>query len=232
MDNKSMIGSQAQVSESSFLSKVYLWMSAGLGLSTVSSIWILSQPVLLKALFTNHLILIGLIVAELALVIWLSAALAKLSTAMAATLFLVYSFLNGLTLSSIFLVYTGGSIVTTFAITSGTFFFFALYGATTKKDLTGVGNLAFMGLIGIILASLVNIFLKSPALMWVTTFIGIAVFLGLIAYDTQKLKNIYASGFATQEMEGKIAILGALTLYLDFINLFILLLRIFGKRRD
>lgn len=232
MDNKSIVGSQAQASESNFISKVYLWMSAGLGLSTLSSLWILSQPALLKALFTNNFLLIGLVVVELGLVIWLSAAIAKLSAAMAATLFLVYSFLNGLTLSSIFVVYTGGSIVTTFAITSGTFFFFALYGATTKKDLTGVGNLAFMGLIGIVLASLVNMFLKSPALMWVTTFIGIAVFLGLIAYDTQKLKAIHATGFANPEMEKKIAIVGALTLYLDFINLFILLLRIFGKRRD
>jgi len=232
MDNKSIAGSQAQVSESSFISKVYLWMSLGLLVSAAGSLWILSQPVLLKAVFTNNLILFGLIGAELGLVIWLSAAIRSMGAGLAKGLFLGYSFLNGVTLASIFLVYTGASIVTTFAITAGTFFFFALYGATTKKDLTGVGQLAFMGLIGMILASIVNIFLKSTGLMWATTFIGIAVFLGLIAYDTQKLKALHAAGFENAEMEKKLAIMGALTLYLDFINLFILLLRIFGRRRD
>lgn len=232
MENKSIVGSQAQVSESNFISKVYLWMSLGLMVSAAGSLWILSQPVLLKAIFTNNLILFGLIGAELGLVIWLSAAIRSMGEGLAKGLFLGYSFLNGVTLASIFLVYTGASIVTTFAITAGTFFFFSLYGITTKKDLTGVGNLAFMGLIGIILASVVNIFLKSSGLMWATTFIGIAVFLGLIAYDTQKLKALHAAGFENAEMEKKLAIMGALTLYLDFINLFILLLRIFGKRRN
>ncbi len=233
MDNKSVVGSsQAQISESSFLSKVYLWMSLGLLVSAAGSLWILSQPALLKAVFTNHFILIGLIVAELALVVWLSAAALKMSVSLASGLFLGYSFLNGITLASIFLVYTGSSIVTTFAVTAGTFFFFALYGATTKKDLTSVGGLAMMGLIGVIIASVVNIFLKSSGLEWAITFIGIAVFLGLIAYDTQKLKAIHAMGFENAETGKKIAILGALKLYLDFINLFILLLRIFGRRRD
>ena len=232
MDNKSIIGSQAQASESSFISKVYLWMSFGLMVSAAGSFWILSQPALLKAVFTNNLLLFGLIGAELGLVIWLSAAIRTMGSGLAKGLFVGYSFLNGVTLASVFLVYTGSSIVQTFLITAGTFFFFALYGSTTKKDLTGVGNLAFMGLIGILLASVVNIFLKSSALMWVTTFIGIAVFLGLIAYDTQKLKALHAAGFENVEMEKKLAIMGALTLYLDFINLFILLLRIFGKRRD
>lgn len=232
MDNKSIIGSQAQISESSFISKVYLWMSLGLLVSASGSLWILSQPALLKLVFTNNLVLFGLIGAELGLVIWLSAAIRSMGAGLAKGLFIGYSFLNGVTLASIFLVYTGASIVTTFAITAGTFFFFALYGATTKKDLTGVGQLAFMGLIGVILASVVNIFLKSTGLMWATTFIGIAVFLGLIAYDTQKLKALHAAGFENAEMEKKLAVMGALTLYLDFINLFILLLRIFGKRRN
>lgn len=207
-------------------------MSFGLMISAAASFWLLSQPTISHAVLTNKLIFFGLIVAELGLVVWLSAAIRSMGAGLAKGLFLGYSFLNGLTLASIFYVYTLPSITTTFAITAGTFFFFALYGATTKKDLTGVGSLAMMGLIGIILASLVNIFLKSPALMWATTFIGIAVFLGLIAYDTQKLKAIHAAGFASPEMEKKIAIMGALTLYLDFINLFILLLRIFGKRRN
>jgi FtsH-binding integral membrane protein len=132
-------------------------------------------------------------------------------------MFCLYSFLNGLTLTPIFLIYTGASVMTTFAVTAGTFLFFSFYGMTTKKDLTSVGSLAMMGLIGVIIASIVNIFLKSTALMWVMTFVGIGVFLGLIAYDTQKLKSL---------------LMGALALYLDFINLFILLLRVFGKQKN
>ena len=232
MDDKSIIRSQSQASESNFISKVYLWMALGLGLSGAASFWLLSQPALLKLVFTNNWLLIGLVVAELALVMWLSAGITRMSAGLATGLFCGYSFLNGVTLTSIFLVYTGASVMTTFAITAGTFFFFALYGYTTKKDLTSMGGLLMMGLFGMIIASLVNVFLHSSTLMWITTFIGIAVFLGLIAYDTQKLKRFHAMGFESAEMEKKVAILGALTLYLDFINLFVLLLRIFGRRRD
>lgn len=232
MENRTLTVSQTQVSESNFISKVYLWMSLGLLCSAAASLWMLSQPELLKALFTNRLLLIGLVVVEVGLVIWLSAAAMRLSPAAASALFLAYSFLNGVTLCSIFLVYTGGSIVQTFAITAGTFFFFSLYGMTTKKDLTGVGGIAMMGLIGIVIASVVNIFLKSSGLMWVTTFIGIAVFLALIAYDTQKLKAMHAAAAQDADTGKKLAVLGALALYLDFINLFLLLLRIFGRHRD
>lgn len=233
MDQNSLSRSGAgSLTESGFLSKVYLWMSLGLFLSAASSFWLMSQPSLLKAVFTNNWLLIGLIVVELGLVIWLSAASMSMSPAMAGSVFCAYSLLNGVTLTSVFLVYTGASVMTTFAITAGTFLFFSVYGATTQKDLTNVGSLAFMGLIGMIIASLVNMFLKSPMLMWITTFLGIAVFLGLIAYDTQKLKRLYAIGMNDAAMEKRMAVLGALTLYLDFINLFILLLRLFGKRRD
>jgi FtsH-binding integral membrane protein len=224
--------SDAQVSESNFISKVYMWMALGLAVSGAGSAWILSQPQLLKALYTNSLMLIGLVIAEVALVVILSAAIGRLSSGTASLLFIGYSFLNGLTLASVFLVYTGESILQTLAVTAGTFLFFSFYGATTKKDLTSIGSLAMMGLVGMILASLVNIFLKSSALMWVTTYLGIAVFLGLIAYDTQKLKALYAHGLTDDESRKKLAVVGALALYLDFINLFILLLRIFGKRRD
>lgn len=224
--------SQAQVSESNFISKVYMWMALGLVVSAGGSLFMLSQPELLKAVFTNKLIFIGLIVVEIGLVIWLSAAAMRLSAAAASAMFLAYSFLNGVTLCSIFLVYTGGSIATTFAITAGTFFFFSIYGLTTKKDLTGIGGLAMMGLIGVIIASVVNIFLKSSGLMWVMTFVGIAVFLALIAYDTQKLKAMHAMAAHDEQMGKKVAILGALALYLDFINLFLLLLRVFGKGRN
>jgi hypothetical protein len=222
----------SDAAESSFLSSVYLWMSLGLFLSAFASFWLLGQPALLKAIFSNQLIFFGIIIAELALVIWLSAKALRMSHGLAITLFCAYSFLNGVTLTAIFLVYTGSSILTTFGVTAGTFFFFSVYGLTTKKDLTSIGNLAMMGLIGVIIASVVNIFLKSSMLMWITTYIGVAVFLGLIAYDTQKLKNIHALGFQDAEVRKKTAILGALTLYLDFINLFLLLLRIFGRRRD
>ncbi len=232
MNNRIVTASDAQLSESSFISKVYLWMSLGLIVSAIASVWLLSQPALLKLIFTNGILLIGLVVVEVGLVIWLSAGAMRMSAPMATSVFLVYSFLNGITLSSIFLVYTGGSIMTTFAVTAGTFFFFSLYGLTTKKDLTTIGSLAMMGLIGVIIASVVNIFLKSSALMWGMTFVGIAVFLALIAYDTQKLKAMHAHALQDAEVGKKIAILGALALYLDFINLFMLLLRIFGKGRD
>jgi hypothetical protein len=232
MNQNMVTGSESQVAESSFISRVFLWMSLGLGVSALASFGLMTQPELLKMVFTNSLVFIGLIIAEIGLVIWLSAAIGSMSISTASTVFLLYSFLNGVTLTSIFLVYTGVSVLTTFAITAGTFFFFSVYGMTTKKDLTSMGGLAMMGLIGVIIASVVNIFLKSTMLYWISTFIGIAVFMGLIAWDTQKLKNIHAAGFASEETEKKAVVLGALTLYLDFINLFIMLLRIFGKRRD
>ena len=223
---------EQQASLSDFLSKVFLWMAGGLIVSTLGSFWLLSQPALLTAVVKNQWIFFGLIIAELGLVLWLSAAIMSMGSLQAKVLFMAYSFLNGVTLSPIFLIYTGGSIMTTFAVTAGTFFFFALYGLTTKKDLTGIGGLAMMALFGVILASLVNVFLKSSALDWVVTFIAIAVFMGLIAWDAQKLKAMHAMGGADPEMDKKMVVIGALALYLDFINLFIQLLRIFGKRRD
>ena len=232
MDNQRIITSGAQASVSSYLSRVFLWMAGGLTVTTLGSAWLLSQPELLTAVVRNQFLFFGLIIAELALVVWLSAAITSLSAGMAMLIFLVYSFLNGVTLSPLVLVYTGSSIATTFAVSAGTFFFFALYGLTTKKDLTSMGGLLMMGLIGVILASVVNIFLKSSGLDWAITFIGIAVFMGLIAYDTQNLKSMHAMGFDNPALEKKMVVMGALRLYLDFINLFIMLLRIFGKRRN
>ncbi len=231
-----MVPSQAQAqseaSVSGFLSRVFLWMALGLTVSAAGSWWLMAQPSLLMGLLKNQWAFIGLAVVEIGLVLWLSMAVMRMSAALATTLFLAYSFLNGITLCPILLIYTGSSVVNTFVITAGTFFFFSVYGLTTKKDLTSMGGLFMMGLIGVILASVVNIFLKSSALEWGITFVAIAVFLGLIAYDTQKLKKIHAMGFESADMEKRIVILGALTLYLDFINLFIQLLKIFGKRRD
>lgn len=220
------------VSESSFISKVFLWMAGGLAVSGAAAYWTLSTPAIRQAVFGTRWTILALIIVEFGLVLWLSARAMQMNTGTARLVFLGYSFLNGVTLSSIFLVYTLGSLGTTFAVASGTFLFFAVYGLTTKKDLTSLGNLAVMGLIGVVIASVVNLFLKSTTLMWISTFIGIAVFMGLIAWDTQKLKAIHAAGHESEDFKSKAVILGALALYLDFVNLFILLLRIFGRQRD
>ena len=232
MENRIVSGSSAQLSERSFVSKVFLWMSFGLALSTASSFALLSQPLMLRALFGNQWAIIGVFVAEIALVIWLSVRIQAMSAALASSIFCVYSILNGVTVSAVLLAYTGASVMQTFAITAGTFFFFSLYGLTTKKDLTSMGGLAVMALIGLIIASVVNTFLKSSGLMWVITFVGIAIFVVLIAYDTQKLKTMHAMGFENESAEKKMVVIGALALYLDFINLFMMLLNLFGKRRD
>ena len=231
MENKTIVTSGTE-SLSGFLSKVFLWMALGLAVTTAGSFWLLSQPQLFTALVKNQWVFFGLMITEIGLVIWLSARLMSMSAGLATTLFLVYSFLNGVTLSPLFVLYTGASVMTTFAVTAGTFFFFSLYGFTTKRDLTTMGGLMAMGLIGVILASVVNVFVKSSTLDWIVTFVAIAVFMGLIAWDTQKLKAMHAMGFESSETERKMSILGALALYLDFVNLFIQLLRIFGKRRN
>jgi FtsH-binding integral membrane protein len=171
----------------------------------------------------------GLIIAELAVVFILSAAIQRMPFWLSTTMFLGYSLLNGLTLSLIFVIYTRESIASTFFVTAGTFAVMSVYGFTTKRDLTSIGNLLFMALIGFLIASIVNIFLASSALYWVLTFAGVLIFVGLTAYDTQKIKNLAAQG-ADEAGAHRLAISGALALYLDFINLFLLLLRIFGRR--
>jgi len=165
------------------------------------------------------------------MVIAISAAINRMSSATATLLFVLYSALNGVTFAAIFMIYTRSSIASTFLVTAGTFGAMSLYGYVTKKDLTGFGSFLFMGLIGIVIASVVNIFLQSEMIYWVTTYIGVFVFVGLTAYDTQKIKKIGEAGFANGEDQQKAAILGALRLYLDFINLFLMLLRIMGGRR-
>ena len=171
-----------------------------------------------------------LMLAPLGVVFYMSFGIAKMSTAKAQTVFWIFAGLMGASLSSIFLAYTGTSITRVFFITAGTFGAMSIYGYTTKKDLTKLGSFLFMGLIGIIIASLVNLFLKSSMMYFVISIIGVLVFVGLTAYDTQKIKNMYLAS-DSGEMIGKKAVMGALTLYLDFINLFIMLLRLFGQRR-
>ncbi len=219
-------------SQSELMRRVYNWMGLGLALTAVAAMLTASSPAMTSLIFGNKLVFFGLIIGELGLVLALSAAINRLSPATAGFMFFAYSALNGVTLSSIFLLYTKASIASTFFVTAGTFGAMSIYGYTTKKDLTSWGSFLFMGLIGVIIASVVNIFLSSPAIYWAITFCGIIVFVGLTAYDTQKIKEMVLYGDMDGEMGRKAAIIGALQLYLDFINLFLLLLRLFGSRRD
>jgi FtsH-binding integral membrane protein len=223
---------RAAVVQGEFIRRVYNWMGLGLAATALVALYTSGNPQLLKMIFGNSLVFFGLILAELGLVIWLSAAINRLHYSTASAMFFIYSALNGLTLSVIFLAYTSTSITSTFFVTAGTFGAMSFYGYTTKRDLSSWGSFLFMGLIGIILASVVNIFMRSPMVYWLVTYAGILVFVGLTAYDTYKLKEMALAGFADEEAEGKSAVMGALALYLDFINLFLMLLRILGSRRD
>lgn len=216
----------------SFFRNVYGWMTVGLGLTAVVALFTVSTPALMQMIFGNKLVFYGLIIAEFGLVIALSAAINRMSAATATLMFCVYAALSGLTFASIFVVYTRSSIASTFFITAGTFGVMSLYGLVTKKDLSSWGSFLFMGLIGIVIASVVNIFLKSPAMTWVVSCCGVLIFTGLTAYDTHSLRVLAQNGFAHAEERKKVAIIGALKLYLDFINLFLMLLRLLGGNRD
>ncbi|CAM3780010.1 MULTISPECIES: Bax inhibitor-1/YccA family protein [Serratia] len=215
-----------------YMAQVYGWMTCGLLLTAFVSWYAAHTPAIINFIFSSQITFFGLIILQLGLVFVISGMVNRLSGTVATGLFMLYSALTGLTLSSIFIAYTYSSIASTFVVTAGMFGAMSLYGYTTKRDLSGFGSMLFMGLIGIVLASLVNIWLKSPALMWAITYIGVLVFVGLTAYDTQKLKAMGEQLNADdKDSFRKYAIVGALTLYLDFINLFLMLLRIFGNRR-
>ena len=215
-----------------FMAQVYGWMTCGLLLTAFVAWYAANTPAVMEFVFSSNITFFGLIIAQLALVFVISGMIQKLSPGLATSLFMLYSALTGLTLSSIFIAYTASSIASTFVVAGGMFGAMSLYGYTTKRDLSGFGNMLFMALIGIVLASLVNFWLKSDALMWAITYIGVIVFVGLTAYDTQKLKNLGEQiDTRDTQMLRKYSIVGALTLYLDFINLFLMLLRIFGNRR-
>ncbi len=235
MDNQISTKTREQIGIKSYqalyMTKVYNWMALALFVTGIVAYITATTPQMIGAIVSSKLLFYGLILGELGLVIYLTAAIRKMSMTTAIAAFLIYSALNGLTMSVIFLVYTTSSISTTFFVTAGTFAAMSFYGYTTKKDLTSIGNMAFMALIGIIIASIVNFFLKSEMMYWIITYLGVAIFVGLTAYDTQKLKNIGSRGFSDQENMEKMSVLGALTLYLDFINLFLFLLRILGDRK-
>ena len=210
--------------------KVYTWMALALVITSVAA-YLVAKSDFIFTLYNNSGLLWGLIIAELALVFGLSAAINKLSLTVATLMFLAYSVINGITLSSIFMVYDINSIGTVFLITAASFAGLALVGYTTKKDLSGMGKFLIMGLIGIIIATLVNLFfIKSSGFDLLLSYAGVVIFAGLTVYDTQKIKEMCLSMEFADASAQKLALLGALTLYLDFINLFLYLLRIFGRR--
>ncbi len=214
-----------------FMTKVFGWMSLALVITGFVAMYTASSEQMLNFIFGNQIVFIGLIIVEFILVARLAAAIQKISAQTATLLFVVYSIINGITLSAIFVVFTAESIASTFFITAGTFGVMAVYGYFTKSDLSKLGNLLGMCLVGLIIASLVNLFFHNEMIYWITTYVGIFIFVGLTAYDTQKIKRMNIIGNEGTEENRKEAIMGALTLYLDFINLFLFLLRIFGRRR-
>lgn len=217
--------------EKRVVNQVYVWMALGLALTAGTATFTAGSESMRELIFGNPFVFFGLIIAELGLVFGISAAINKLSAAVASGLFFLYSALNGLTLASIFLVYSLGSIAGTFVVTAGMFGAMSLYGMTTKRDLTKFGSIAMMGLIGIIIAGIVNYFLASSVLNLIISVVGVVLFTGLTAYDTQKIKQM-AAMTNDGESEGKVAVMGALSLYLDFINLFLMLLRLLGSGRE
>ena len=222
------IDSNAQSGYLAILKNVYLWMTLALGISGV----IANSPQLLELLYGNGLALFIVFIAQLGLVWLISARISSMSINTATALFIAYSILTGVTLASIFIVFTQESIASVFFISAGTFAAISLYGYTTKRDLSNWRTYLLMGLIGLIIASVVNWFMHSEMLYWIISYVGVLVFVGLTAYDTQKIKQMALVSYNQEgEISQKIALLGALTLYLDFINLFIYLLRIFGRRK-
>ncbi|SJZ31012.1 Bax inhibitor-1/YccA family protein [Porphyromonas cangingivalis] len=222
---------RTQALQRTLMQYVFLWMAAGLGITGLTSLLLFKNESLIYSLMSSKLLFYGLIIAEIVVVVYLSARISRMSFGMATALFCAYALLNGLTLSPIFLLYTSQSIAETFFITAGTFSVMAIYGYFTKRDLTRWGSLLFMALIGLIIAMVVNFFLRSGVMSLVISIAGVLIFVGLTAYDVQKIKNLFADVDNANDEVKKIAVLGALTLYLDFINLFLYLLRLFGRRR-
>ena len=223
---------QSAASLTECLTRVYWWMTLALGVSAFSA-WIVgTSEGLTKIFIRNPGIFFGLAIVEILLVIGIGAGIRKLTAATATALFILYAAVNGITLSVVVIAYQLASVAQVFGITAATFAGMALVGTTTKRDLSGLGSFFFMALIGLIIASVINLFWANDTLYWICSYAGVLIFVGLTAYDANKIKRMFlAIGTEDQEAVGKIAILGALTLYLDFVNLFLYLLRIFGRRR-
>ena len=222
----------AKAAQATLLRSVYLWMTLALIITGFVAMYVAKSYTLVNMMIQNSMMFWGVLIAEVALVWYLSARIYKMSFTTATILFIVYSILNGVTLSILLLVYTASSIATTFFVTAGTFGTMAIFGYITKKDLTRIGSLCIMGVIGIIIASLVNLFLQNSMMDMVISYIGVLLFVGLTAYDSQKIKRLLSGDdIEVNEVTQKIALMGVMTLYLDFINLFIYLLRILGDRK-
>ena len=232
-ETKNLIGNYAsKAAQSTLLRSVYVWMTLALVITGFVSMYVAQSYQLISFIFGNKLALWGMLIAELAVVFYLSARINSISFTKATVMFIIYSILNGATLASIFLVYTMSSIASTFFVAAGTFGIMALYGYVTKSDLTRIGNICLMALIGLIIATLVSMFWQNSMLQMIITYVGVILFVGLTAYDSQKIKRLLtADGIEVTEETQKIALLGALTLYLDFINLFLYLLRLLGDRK-
>lgn len=228
MTNYTSSTTATQSMVSALFKSLYMQMAAALTVTGLTAYLLAGSASFWNMLATNPSMVWILFIAQIGLVIWLSARVMKMSMASATMLFIAYSVLTGVTLSSIFLVYSLGTIATTFFVTAGTFFVMSLVGYTTRMDLSRVGNVLYMMLIGLIIATVVNLFVASSTLYWITTYAGVIIFVGLIAWDTQKLRTLFVQYGTADEGGQRLALLGALTLYLDFINLFLFLLRILG----
>jgi len=221
----------------SVMARVYLWMTLGLTVTTAVSVWVINTPAVQRFIFSNFFVIMGLFILQIVMVVALVKALQTMSTGAALGMFFVYAGLNGLTLSSIFMYYDFGTIALAFGVAAIVFVLMSVIGLVTKQDLTKWGPILFFGLIGIIIATLVNMFLRSSALDLIISYIGVLLFMGLIVFDTKYIKDMTAKtvsaggdGAVSGSALSKLSVLGALKLYLDFINLFLFLLRIFGRR--
>jgi hypothetical protein len=223
---RSLAASGSSVSDSLWVT--YRWMTLGLAMTGVVALAVAHSPAALETLVGNRILFFGLLLGQVGLVVAFSSAALRVSTAAAALMFFGYAALTGVTFSTLFLVYTAASIASTFFVTAGAFAGLSVFGATTHRDLSAVGRFALFALIGLILASVANMFLRSSGLEWLLTFAGVLLFAGLTAYDTQRLKTL----FAESEPNANLPLVGALTLYLDFINMFLFLLRFLGNRRQ
>lgn len=222
---------QIKIEQANFIAKVYGWMCAALLVTGLTAWYVAQSEEIIVALVTNKILFYGLLFGEILLVGYISRALPTMNVSLAKALFFLYAIANGLTLSLIFVIFTTTSIASAFFITAGTFAVMSVYGYYTKSDLTSMGKILMMALIGLVIASIVNIFMESTLLYWITSYVGVFIFTGLIAYDTQKIKEMNIIGNEGTDEDTKESLMGALTLYLDFINLFLYILRIFGDRK-
>lgn len=230
-NNYFSISSRSSAQVGSLMKSVYMWMTLALGITGIVALYVSQNTMLMQSIFSNSIMFWGLMIAEFVLVMIISARIHRMAFSTALILFMVYSLINGLTLSVIFVIYTKASVATTFFVTAGTFGVMSLIGFFTKKDLSKFGGILFMLLIGLVIATVVNIFWANDSLYWIITYAGVLIFVGLTVYDTNKIKRMLEMCPEENEMTQKIALLGALTLYLDFINLFLYLLRLLGDRK-